>query len=194
MKLDSFGLCISYLPKNQTSDFNKSHNENKSDVICELIYVSQVFSFIYFPSALIFQDTCPSFQLWLFNMRGKKSIKLPIVIYIQILCDYRQIVQLEMNQNKLHSYTHYTNIQKTSFFLPFYSHKRRVLYKTKNRKCIENFSKGPFRIFSVTQQQKDMFDARFDTKPRTKPFCYVYFLSPLFLFYSREKVFLSQTI
>ena len=140
-------------------------------------------TFIDLPSALIFQHTCPSFQLWLFNMRGKKSIKLPIVIYLQILCDYRQIVQLEMNQNKLHSYTQ--TYKKLLFF---------TIYKTKNRKCIENFSKGPFRIFSVTQQQKDMFDARFDTKPRTKPFCYVYFLSPLFLFYSREKVFLSQTI
>ena len=103
-----------------------------------------------------------------------------------ILCDYCKIVQLESCPH-IHKHT------KNSFFSPFYSHKRSVLYKTKNRKCIENFSKGPFRIFSVTQQQKDMFDARFDIKPRTMPFWYVYFLSQLCISILQPRKGLSES-
>ena len=84
-------------------------------------------------------------------MRGKKSIKLPIVIYIQILCDYRQIVQLEMNQNKLHSYT---QTYKKLFFHPFILTREGFYTKQKNRKCIENFCRGLFGYFLSPSNKK----------------------------------------
>ena len=74
-------------------------------------------------------------------MRGKKSIKLPIVIYI-ILCDYRQIVQLEMNKNELHSYT---NIQKKNH--PFILTRVGFYTKQKIASALKTFLRGLFGYF-----------------------------------------------
>ena len=69
-----------------------------------------------------------------------------------ILCDYCKIVQLEKNQNKLHSYTQ--TYKKLSFFQPFILTWEGFYTKQKIASALKTFLRGLFGYFLSPSNKK----------------------------------------